>query len=85
MSKTSSKRINRQEIMRISTSPPQSQQKVGLFHDLQRLTISTAFHKSCQVLRAKFAVDRQAGYQERWSISAISAIYNPQYINKSPY
>ena len=80
MSKTSSKRINRQEITRISTSPPQSQQKGGLFHDLQRLTMSTAFHKSCQVLRAKSAVDRPAEYQERWSISAISAIYNPQYI-----
>jgi len=77
--KTSSKGINRQ-ITWISPSPPQSQQKVGLFHDLQRLTTSTAFHKSYQVLRAESAVDRQAEYQERWSISAMSAIYNPHCI-----
>jgi hypothetical protein len=71
---------NGQEITQTSPSPPQSRQKVGLFnHDLQRLTMSTrmrAFHKSCQVLQPESAADRQAEYQERWSISAISDVYN---------
>jgi len=82
---------NGQEITQTSPSPPQPRQKVGLFHDLQRLTMSTrmrAFLKSCQVLQSEFAVDRQAEYQERWSVSAtfinLSAIKIMHFIDVIP-
>ena len=70
-----------QTVKRTSPSPPQSRQKVGLFHDLQRLTMSVqmrAFHKSCQVLQLESGVDRQAEYREHWSISAISNVHKHQ-------